>query len=103
MSLLVVFATLFCGSTLFVHHHADLNGHSVTHSHPWLPGSTHSHTQQQNVTIDEINNALLTMELARTVMVDAPVMTYVHIENGVKASFADGEHVCAVGRAPPMI
>lgn len=103
MSLLVVFATLFCGNTFFVHHHADLNGHSVTHSHPWMPGTSHSHSQQQTTSIAELNDALLAMEVSQSVTLDAPLTTFVLVENGMRESLADGENVCAVGRAPPML
>lgn len=41
--LLGVFAFFECGNTLFMHSHMA-DGHRVVHSHPYLPGSGHSHT-----------------------------------------------------------
>ncbi len=86
-----------------MHNHADLNGHSVTHSHPWLPGNSHSHSQQHSASIAEINDALLTMDLSRTVTVEAPMMSFVLIESGFRAYESDCESKIAVGRAPPVL
>lgn len=53
--LLVAFAAFVGGNTLCVHTHSGPYG-AVTHSHPYLPSSHHSHTSAQFETIGLINS-----------------------------------------------
>lgn len=50
--LLMVFAMYNCGLTLFPHTHTDGNA-TITHSHPYLPGTAHNHTAAQLQLISE--------------------------------------------------
>ena len=48
MLLILLFAAYYCGSTLFVHSHLIGFGDKiVTHSHPYLPNSNHTHTDYE--------------------------------------------------------
>ncbi|MEG2150700.1 MAG: hypothetical protein RRY36_05730 [Bacteroidaceae bacterium] len=50
----------YCESTLFVHTH-NFSWGQVTHSHPYLPNSPHSHTSAQYQTIESLTNLLFTL------------------------------------------
>ena len=59
--LIAVFASYYCETTCFVHSHVSELG-IVTHSHPYLPGASHSHTtlelQALNVLVSVIFTAI---------------------------------------------
>lgn len=55
--LLALFALYYCGSTLFVHSHHTWHG-LETHSHPYLPNSSHSHSDVQFSLISMLNTIL---------------------------------------------
>lgn len=48
MALLLVFASYWCGITLFTHSHV-VNGVIVVHSHPFKAGHTHTDTQLETI------------------------------------------------------
>ncbi len=50
--LVLIFAIYHCGLTLFPHSHTFGDG-TVTHSHPYLPGTSHNHTASQLQLISE--------------------------------------------------
>ena len=41
--MVMIFAAYYCETTLFIHTHLSPEGR-VTHSHPFVPGSQHSHS-----------------------------------------------------------
>ncbi len=55
--MLVVFANFYCGNSMFMHSHT-LNGHTIVHSHPMLPGSQHSHSASQ-IQIISLSNLMV--------------------------------------------
>lgn len=52
--LIVVFVYYYVGNTAFVHTHV-VDHFLVTHSHPYLPGMHHSHTEAQWETVSWFN------------------------------------------------
>lgn len=52
--LIVVFAYYYVGNTAFVHTHV-VDHFLVTHSHPYLPGTHHSHTEAEWETVSWFN------------------------------------------------
>ena len=52
--LIVVFVYYYVGNTAFVHTHV-VDNFLVTHSHPYLPGMHHSHTEAQWETVSWFN------------------------------------------------
>lgn len=64
--LVVLFATYYCESTLFVHTHRFLWG-DVTHSHPFAQGE-HSHSQAECIFISTLTNMVLTLTAAGVVL-----------------------------------
>lgn len=65
-ALLLVFASFYCGNTLFIHSHSLLDGERVVHSHPYLPGSHHSHSPEALTGLALLNIALSAMEAAKS-------------------------------------
>lgn len=52
--LVLLFAVFYGESTLFVHTHSYEWG-TVTHSHPFMPSSSHQHTQNECQAIDMLS------------------------------------------------
>lgn len=69
--LIGVFAFFFCGNTVFIHSHV-VNGARVVHSHPFLPGDHHGHTQNALHFIAAYNLMAATMECGETVDLQQP-------------------------------
>ena len=61
--LLILFISYYAENTLFVHTHQFSWG-KVTHSHPYLPSSSHSHSETECSTITLLNDILLLLPLA---------------------------------------
>lgn len=58
--MIAVFASFYCGNTMFMHRHT-LDGKTFVHSHPLIPGQHHSHSAQTVQTISLLNAAAQTM------------------------------------------
>mgnify|MGYP000830443604 CR=1 FL=1 len=69
--LIGVFAFFFCGNTVFIHSHV-VNGARVVHSHPFLPGDHHGHTQNALHFIAAYNLMAATMECGETLHLQQP-------------------------------
>lgn len=63
--MLGVFAFFVCGNTLCLHSHR-IGDYTVVHSHPYLPSSNHSHSQQSLNTIAAFNTTPVLNETAPT-------------------------------------
>ncbi|MDE6498004.1 MAG: hypothetical protein K2L21_05030 [Muribaculaceae bacterium] len=99
--MLVLFALYYCGSTLFVHSHRTWHG-IETHSHPYLPNSTHNHSDAEFSLISMLNTILT--EAADSLEIPAPAECTETIL--LIMPEAAGEVACvatAEGRAPPFI
>lgn len=59
--LLLVFVNFMFANVLFTHTHSLDNGASITHSHPYLPSSHHSHSGTSLDNIAAMNAAALTV------------------------------------------
>lgn len=100
--LLVLFAMFFCGNTLFFHTHRLFDGHTEVHSHPYVPGSAHSHSSCGFQAIAHINAALAAID--RTPSVEIPRVSvrkiYVRffVRRGSDTVFTD----LRKGRSPPV-
>lgn len=69
--LIGVFAFFFCGNTVFIHSHV-VNGARVVHSHPFLPGDHHGHTQNALHFIAAYNHTAVAMEHVAAFHVQRP-------------------------------
>lgn len=101
--LLAVFTFFFVGTTLFIHTHTEEDGTHIVHSHPWTPGSGHSHTSDQLLTINMLSCAMQCMMAAETPHVNA--VQAVGCFNAEKPErIPDKRNANAAGtRAPPMV
>ncbi|MDE6288027.1 MAG: hypothetical protein K2M00_04495 [Muribaculaceae bacterium] len=59
--LLLVFVNFMFANVVFMHTHSLDNGASITHSHPYLPSSQHSHSGAALDNIAAMNAAALTV------------------------------------------
>lgn len=62
--LIALFVNFVFADTLFIHTHSDSLGHSITHSHPYCPQSSHSHSSQSLDQIAGFNLAASCMNAA---------------------------------------
>ncbi|MEF9932429.1 MAG: hypothetical protein RSC28_00540 [Bacteroidales bacterium] len=76
--LLALFVSYYCESTLFIHTH-NFNWGKVTHSHPYLPNSSHSHSEAQCLTIASLNNITFTVIAIAAIMVTVRVITLQYV------------------------
>lgn len=102
LSLLLIFAMFFCGNTLFVHVHSYDNGNRVVHSHPYMPGSSHSHSDSGLLGLAQMNVALGSIVLAcRTRLPEVPVRCIRTFHKICTAIFT--RHALLIkNRAPPV-
>lgn len=62
-------------NTVFIHSHTTDDGHTVTHSHPYLPSSHHSHSSQSLSLVSLLNLSAASVEAAgHTPVPSAPVL-----------------------------
>ncbi|MDE6271370.1 MAG: hypothetical protein K2M12_11060 [Muribaculaceae bacterium] len=64
--LVVLFATYYCETTLFVHTHRFMWG-DVTHSHPYAKAE-HNHSQAECIFISALTNTIVTLTAAGVVL-----------------------------------
>ena len=57
-----VFVNFVFMNTVFVHTHLMADGTAISHSHPYLPSSTHTHSAASLMSIAQFNAAVTTME-----------------------------------------
>lgn len=103
LSLLVVFAVLFSGNTFFVHQHVGLDGRSVAHSHPFVPGTSHGHSAQQVFAISELNTQMITDDTVSVPVVESSseLLAVIQTPCPTKDSVFSPHH--SDGRAPPVV
>lgn len=99
--LLCLFAFVYCGNALCIHTHTDAAGHTVTHSHPYLPSSHHSHSSAAFDTINLLNAALQQL----TTPASSPYNAFTGVAEGictelVRALRTSSTHIRQL-RAPP--
>lgn len=100
--LLLLFAMFFCGNTLFFHTHRLFDGHTEVHSHPFLPGSAHSHSDSAFQSFAQLNAALAAMEKAPVAEVPRADYRRIRTVFRVCCSLALDFTELLRGRAPPF-
>ena len=100
--LVVLFAMFFCGNTFFIHTHRLFDGRVEVHSHPYMPGATHSHTAAGFQAIAHINAALATLykspETDIPKVLERKINVAFRVSISEKAFFVDFRNE----RAPPV-
>jgi len=99
--MIAVFAIFFCGNTIFIHSHFD-QGHQITHSHPYIPGSTHSHSPEVLQFIAQANVFASSMSGAEILNLDnfTPVLLGIY-DNPPVLSVETIDYFDYYGRDPP--
>ncbi len=64
IAILVVFVNLVFSNATFMHTHTLDDGSQVTHSHPYVPSSQHSHSGSHAGSIAQANNMAAGFELS---------------------------------------
>lgn len=100
--LLVVFVMFYCGNTFFMHEHVLGDGEKIIHSHPYMPGATHSHSAAALQCIS-LANAALGAGLGADAIELSPaaqlaMMLMCVVAAGLVLSFS----ITRKGRGPPM-
>lgn len=68
-----LFVNFVMANSVFMHTHICVDGSRVTHSHPYMPGTCHTHTSQALTAIGAFNAAAAGMESSSGQMgADAP-------------------------------
>lgn len=80
---IVVFVNFMFSNAVFTHVHKGLDGRPVTHSHPYLPNSGHSHTAQSLDLVFSFNAAVAQPVAAE--VVEAPDFICIPIDEDFKS------------------
>lgn len=101
--LLGIIAFIFCGNNFFVHSHQVNESQILVHSHPYIPGNSHTHTSSGFSLIAAVNILLATALLSA-------ILAVVHNAIGIGTILACVNAICVTvvsavvrGRAPPVI
>ena len=90
-------------NTVFIHSHITDDGHRVTHSHPYLPPSHHSHSSQSLSLISLLNLTAASVEMSgHTPVPNAPVL-YSRIFNSCIADISAARIHDMDLRGPPVV
>lgn len=101
--MLAIFVNMAGGTTLFYHAHFDVDGQRTVHSHPFIPGSDHSHTGTACQALQMVVQATQTMMVARTLHL-AEVQCFVYEVLSFSPIIGKSRTVIVrAGRAPPAM
>lgn len=98
--LAALFLSHYAGATLFVHTHNTAEG-SVTHSHPYLPSSTHGHSTAGFAAIDALTTLWFCVAATVGVAVWLAYTTIRRIEKSSPTRAARFEEIAL--RGPPAV
>ncbi len=98
--MLSVFAFFVCGNTLCLHSHT-IGDYTIVHSHPYLPSSQHTHSQQSLNTIAALNASPL-LTVISSAEPTAPVLNVVALLTSKERTFVN-QYLSELNllRAPP--
>ena len=100
--MIVLFVNFMFANTIFMHMHKDVAGHSILHSHPYLPNSSHSHTSNSLDLINAFNSAAISTDVPESLPVLTPQLSYITFDTPWRASTVVEEHTSIGLRGPPM-
>ncbi len=89
-------------NTVFTHSHLCIDGHTITHSHPYHPGAHHHHSCKSLDQIASFNLGAASMEASACVDLIAAhsESSRIEVERTVSAGWMVVPHVAL--RAPPV-
>ena len=100
---MLLFVNFMFSNTIFTHVHKDIDGHPITHSHPYLPAGTHGHSALSLDLISAFNAASIAANAVQNMSVSAPETACSLIDSDI-TSFAAVKHIAAFSlRGPPAL
>ena len=73
---MLVFVNFMFSNAIFTHVHKGVDGRAVTHSHPYLPSGTHSHTAHSLDLVAGFNLAATTAQSVAGFALDIPDVSF---------------------------
>ena len=101
-ALLLVFVNFMFSNAVFIHSHHLAGGRTVTHSHPYLPSSHHTHTSQSLDLISAFNCAASAAEAVAAPTLSAPHQCAVAMDTPQELTLTCACKPAARLRGPPQ-
>lgn len=99
--MMFVLAYFMTANTIFMHTHRCIDGNVVTHSHPYVPSSHHTHSAQAFGAIDAFNLAAGSLNTAAATVLPAASGVFVVIDFPSFIRIYVGNTIHFGLRAPP--
>lgn len=99
--LLAIFVSFMFSNVIFMHLHRDASGHSILHSHPYSPKTSHNHSGNTLDLIAAFNLAAQTHQHAETPVFFAPQQTITTLDAEVVETLSEISTPAATLRGPP--
>lgn len=101
-AILLMFVNFMFSNTIFMHVHKDVDGQPVTHSHPYIPSSGHTHTGNSINLISGFNISALTAFSSSVPIVFIPETVLCKLTCGNNVCISYYHHTVSVLRGPPQ-
>lgn len=102
--MLMLFAVFYCGNIAFVHAHFDEdNDRYELHCHPYLPGTEHSHSQQDLAALSHLQAEMAVIDCPELTVIPAPMHSTAVTYRHYVAATATAMQPDRQGRAPPVV
>lgn len=99
--LLAIFVNMAIGTTLFYHSH-DNGGVRTVHSHPFVPGNHHSHTDAACMALQAVASSMHTMVVTQAMHIVTPRQVSSLLSFDFLFSNTARQIAVRAGRAPPV-
>lgn len=97
---MLVFVNFVFSNTVFIHTHID-GDHSYTHSHPYLPSSSHGHSQNAVNLIAGFNAIAAAFQGVTTLNIQQPIVPASTVDYIFKPETSRGSEFSLALRGPP--
>ncbi len=98
-----VFVNFVFSNAVFMHSHTCIDGHVITHSHPYLPSSGHGHTAQSLDHIAGFNAAASSMKASCAVSA-IPQIFFTFVQTDLRREPLPDTYATATAlRGPPAV
>lgn len=105
LSLFVIlaFVNFMFSNVVFMHIHKDSDGHLITHSHPYLPSGSHTHTGSSLDLVAAFNAASQAAKFTNVISLSAPVVMHTLVRSVRDLDVVIRHTSCYSLRAPPVL
>ncbi|GFI39023.1 hypothetical protein IMSAG025_00160 [Muribaculaceae bacterium] len=100
---MLVFVNFMFSNAIFTHVHKGVDGRAVTHSHPYLPSGTHSHTAHSLDLVAGFNLAAITAQSVAGFALDIPDVSFSLVSACVIVAKCRHEAALYLLRGPPAV